>query len=75
MILAVMEDYYRISGLVLAAAAAQWKNAAWPAGVHPPEGVLDHAKSLAWLRDKGVRFLVGEEKEEEERIQPCSTRP
>jgi hypothetical protein len=74
-ILAVMEDYYRISGLVLAAAAAQWKNAAWPAGVHPPEGILDHDKSLAWLRDKGVRFLVGEEKEEEKGILPRSTRP
>ena len=74
-ILAVMEDYYRISGLVLAAAAAQWRNASWPAGVHPPEGVLDHTGSLAWLRDKGVRFLVGEEREEERGVRPLLSAP
>jgi hypothetical protein len=74
MIMAVVDDYYRISSLVLAAAAVQWRDAAWPAGVHPPEGVLDHSRALAWLRDKGVRFLVGERKKEEDRARPHLSR-
>jgi hypothetical protein len=73
-IIAVMEDYYRISGLVLAAAVEQWKKATWPAGVHPPEGILDHGMALAWLREKGVRFLVGEEKKRELDINTGSIR-
>jgi len=60
LIIAVVEDYYRVSGLVLAAAVKQWKDGSWPPGVHPPEGVLDRGGVLTWLRERGVRFLVGE---------------
>lgn len=59
---AVGGDYYRVTGLFLAAALRQRYESGWPSGVHSPEEVLDWERVLPWLRARGVRFVVGEEK-------------
>ncbi len=59
---AVVGDYYRISSQVLAAAVEDWMKRDWPAGVHPPEMILDNRAFFARLHSRGVRFLVGEER-------------
>jgi hypothetical protein len=61
-VLAVVGDYYRISGLVMAAAVDQWAGGGWPTGVYPPERVLGNRAFFAWLRRNGMRFLVGEDR-------------
>jgi hypothetical protein len=61
--LCVLGDYYRLSGLVMAASAASLSRAGWAPGVYTPEGVLDDPSVFGWLNRTGVRVLLGEEKE------------
>jgi hypothetical protein len=58
-ILAVSGDYYRLSGLAMAAALAHLVEVGWPAGVYPPEVVLDNRGYLSRLRRDGLRILAG----------------
>jgi len=60
--LGVVGEYYRLSGLVMAAAVDCLGRAAWAPGVYTPEEVLDSPSVFAWLHRAGVRVLVGEEK-------------
>lgn len=58
--LCVMGDYYRISGLVMAAAVDSLTGDAREPGVHTPQGVLDNPAFFTRLRRAGVPVLVGE---------------
>ncbi len=60
--LCVVGDYYRLSGLVMAAAADCMGRAGWAPGVYGAEKVLDEPSVFTWLQRAGVRFLVGEAK-------------
>jgi len=60
--LCVLGDYYRLSGLVMAASAASLNEKSWAPGVYTPEGVLDDPSVFAWLHRAGVQVLLGEEK-------------
>lgn len=61
--LCVMGDYYRLSGLVMAASAASLGEEGWKPGAYVPEGVLDSPSTFARLRRAGVRILLGEVRE------------
>lgn len=58
--LAVCGDYYRLSGMAMAAAAAHLVEAGWPAGAYPPERVLDDRGYFRRLYRSGLRVLAGE---------------
>ena len=60
-VLCVTGDYYRLSGLVMAAAVDGLTIAGWAPGVYTPEGVLDEPAVFGWLHRAGLRLLVGEE--------------
>jgi len=60
--LCVTGDYYRLSGLVMAASAASLDEKEWAPGVYAPEAVLDDPSVFAWLHRAGVRVLLGEER-------------
>ncbi len=59
--LCVVGDYYRISGLVMAAAVDTLIRGAWEPGVHNPGEVLDHPAFFSWMYRAGLRIMVGEE--------------
>ncbi|MDD3717346.1 MAG: saccharopine dehydrogenase NADP-binding domain-containing protein [Actinomycetota bacterium] len=58
--LCVAGDYYRISGLVMAAAVEGMVRDSWAPGVHTAHEVLDNPRFFAWLSRAGQRILVGE---------------
>ena len=60
-ILCASGEYYRLSGLVLAAAVESMLKTGWAPGVYAPEDVLDQPSVFAWLGRAGLRILVGEE--------------
>ncbi|MEW6553843.1 MAG: saccharopine dehydrogenase NADP-binding domain-containing protein [Actinomycetota bacterium] len=62
--LCVVGDYYRISGLVMVAAARELFAKAWDPGVYAPVDVLDRPTVMAWMRHTGLRVMVGEEIEQ-----------
>jgi hypothetical protein len=62
--LCVVGDYYRLSGIMMAAAADRLATDPWPPGVHSPETVLDEPAVFAWMRRAGLRIMVGEERSE-----------
>jgi hypothetical protein len=64
--LGVVGDYYRISGLVMAASVQVLAKGAWDPGVHTAEKVLDDPAVFTWLRRAGLRILVGEDRPNEE---------
>lgn len=59
--LCVVGDYYRISGLVMAAAVDTLMVNAWEPGVYKPGDVLDHPAFFSWMHRAGLRIMVGEE--------------
>ncbi len=62
-VLCVAGDYYRLSGLVMAAAVDGLTRAGWAPGVYTPEGILDDPEVFAWLHRAGLHILVGEAKQ------------
>jgi hypothetical protein len=60
--LCVAGDYYRVSGLVMAAAVRELLAKDWEPGVYTPVQVLDHPAVYAWMRRAGLRFMIGEER-------------
>lgn len=60
-ILCASGDYYRLSGLVAAAAVENMLETGWDAGVYAPEDILDRPSVFARLARAGVRILVGGE--------------
>jgi saccharopine dehydrogenase-like NADP-dependent oxidoreductase len=62
--LCVVGEYYRISGLVMVAAAHAMIVNAWEPGVYTPGEVLDNPAFFSWMYRAGLRIMVGEEREQ-----------
>jgi hypothetical protein len=64
-VLSVVGDYYRLSGLIMAAAVDNLVGTGLGPGVYTCEKALDNISVFAWMCRLGLRVLIGEEKPQE----------
>lgn len=59
--LCVLGDYYRISGLVMAAAVEGLLRDSWEPGIYTADRVMDHPRFFARMRRSGLPVLIAEQ--------------